>query len=196
MPELELPNPEELREQARDRFSKRAALTVACYAVALAIASLGGNNTGKEMLMTQQEETNKWAYYQAKAGREHQCKLQKLRLEADLADRGAGSGPAAGAKAQALLQLLAAEEQRYEKEKKEIEKEARALGEKLKVCLRRDPYFDFAEVLLQIAIVAASVSMLAGSRPLFALSLALALLGVGLTINGFGLFVRVPLIDG
>jgi hypothetical protein len=42
--EVELPNPEELRERAEDRFGRRVALVTAVYAVILAVASLGGNN--------------------------------------------------------------------------------------------------------------------------------------------------------
>ncbi len=56
----------------------------------------------------------------------------------------------------------------------------------------KGPYFDYAEVLLQIAVVMASISMLSRSRAVFALSAVLALLGTLLTVNGFGLFVKVP----
>ncbi len=196
MPAIELPNPEEIKEKRSDRFNTWVALTVAVYAIALAIAALGGNNTGKDMLMTQQEASNKWSYYQAKAGREHNCKLAKLRLEVDLAERGAAMATDAKKKADELLKEFVKEEQRYGKEKKEIEGEAHELVKKLKVCIRKDPYFDFAVILLEVAIVAASVSMVAASRSLFGLSLVLALVGVLLTINGFGLFFAMPLLDG
>ena len=42
MAEVELPNPEELREHAEDRFGRRVALVTAVFAVLLAIAALGG----------------------------------------------------------------------------------------------------------------------------------------------------------
>lgn len=51
MAEVELPNPEELEEKAERSFSRRVALVTAVYAVVLAIASLGGNNAMKEMLL-------------------------------------------------------------------------------------------------------------------------------------------------
>ena len=54
MPEVELPDPEELEERRDKAFSRRVALTTAVYAVILAIASLGGNNAMKEMLLAQQ----------------------------------------------------------------------------------------------------------------------------------------------
>ena len=58
MPELELPNPEELEERREKRFSRRVALTTAIYAVVLTIASLGGNNAMKEMLLAQQQSSD------------------------------------------------------------------------------------------------------------------------------------------
>ena len=58
MPEVELPNPEELEERRDKTFSRRVALTTAVFAVILAIASLGGSNAMKEMLLAQQEASN------------------------------------------------------------------------------------------------------------------------------------------
>ena len=51
MAEVELPNTEELSEMRSKRSTKRIALTTAVYAVILAIASLGGSNAMKEMLL-------------------------------------------------------------------------------------------------------------------------------------------------
>ncbi len=55
MPELELPNPEELEGIKNTAFTRRVAITTAVYAVMLAIAALGGNNAMKEMLLAQQQ---------------------------------------------------------------------------------------------------------------------------------------------
>ncbi|HXG15006.1 MAG TPA: DUF4337 family protein, partial [Calidithermus sp.] len=85
MAEVELPGPDELEERRGKRFTRRVALTTAVYAVVLAIASLGGNNAMKEMLLAQQEATNQWAYYQAKVVREHLNRAHKLQVEALLA---------------------------------------------------------------------------------------------------------------
>ena len=50
MPEVEIPNPEELEEIRNKEFTRRVAITTAIYAVMLAIAALGGNNAMKDML--------------------------------------------------------------------------------------------------------------------------------------------------
>src|SRR5499425_3431066 len=93
--EIEVPNPQEIHERGETSFGRRAALTTAVYAVVLSIAALGGNNTVKEMLLAQQQSSDQWAFYPAKVIREHQYRSQKMRLEADLAERDASMKPEA-----------------------------------------------------------------------------------------------------
>ena len=193
MAEVELPNPEELEERRDKAFSRRVALTTAIYAVALAIASLGGNNSMKDMLLAQQQSSDQWAFYQAKVIREHLYRAQTLVLQAELADAAAARGPRQE-RLQALAKQFSDEEKRYNAEKKDIEKDAKNLEHERDVNRARDPYFDYAEVLLQIAIVCSSVSILSTSRPMFWFSMTLALLGVVFTANGFLLFFRLPLL--
>jgi hypothetical protein len=189
--EVELPDPDELEERRDKTFSRRVALTTAVYAVVLAIASLGGNNAMKEMLLAQQEASNQWSYYQAKVIREHLNRGNKLLLETQLAEPTRLVGPERE-KYRALLRTFTDEEQRMNADKKEIEPKARALEAERDRNQAKDPYFDYAEVLLQIAIVCSSVSILAGSRPMFWFSSGLAILGALTTLNGFLLLVRVP----
>ena len=191
MPELELPNPEELGERREKHFSRRVALTTAIYAVVLAIAALGGNNAMKEMLLAQQQSSDQWAFYQAKVIREHQYRGLKLQLEAQLAEPSSLKG-AERAKFEALATRFAEEEKRYNAEKKDIEQDAKKLEHLRDRHRNRDPYFDFAEVFLQIAIVTSSVAILSTSRPMFWFSLGLAVLGALLTANGFLQLFALP----
>jgi hypothetical protein len=192
MAEVELPDPEELEELRGKRFTRRVAMTTAVYAVLLAITSLGGNNAMKEMLLAQQQASDQWAFYQAKVIREHLYRSQKMRLELDLLERSQFMKPDVKEKADALLKKMAEEEARYNKEKKEIEQEARKLEHERDVNRAKDPYFDYAEVLLQIAIVMSSVSILSASRPVFGFSIVAAALGALLSVNGFLLWVKIP----
>jgi len=192
MPEVELPNPEELEELKNKTFTRRVAITTAVYAVMLAIAALGGNNAMKDMLLAQQQSSDQWAFYQAKVIREHAYRMQQKRLEVDLAERGSSIAPEVRQQYEALLAEFASEAQRYSAEKKDIEKDAKKLEHERDVNRSKDPYFDFAEVLLQIAIVMSSVSILATSRLLYGVSLILALCGTLLMLNGYTLVVTLP----
>jgi hypothetical protein len=189
--EVELPNPEEIHERGETSFGRRAALTTAIYAVVLSIASLAGNNTVKEMLLAQQQSSDQWAFYQAKVIREHQYRGQKMLLESQLAEPSTLKG-AERAKVEALAAKFAEEEKRYNTEKKEIETEAKKLEAARDHRRERHPYFEFGEVLLQIAIVSASVAILSTSRQMFWFSLILAIGGVGLSLNGFVPLFSLP----
>ena len=196
MAEVELPSPKEIREHAEDPFGRRVALVTAVYAVMLAIAALGGNHAMKEMLLAQQKSSDQWAFYQAKVIREHQYRGQKLRLDADLVERGEAMKPAAREKVEDLAKKFGEEEKRYNEEKKEIETEAKKLEHERDLYQTKDPYFLIAEALLQIAIVMASVSILSRAVPIFVFSLVLASAGGLLTVNGFFLLFQLPLLVG
>ena len=62
------------------------------------------------------------------------------------------------------------------------------------VALRKDPYFDWSQALIQIAIVLASVHLIIGNLMLLGLSGGLAGLGILLMLNGYTLLVRLPLL--
>jgi hypothetical protein len=192
MSEVELPNLEEIEEIKGKTFTKRVALTTALFAVMLAITSLGGNNAMKEMLLAQQQASDQWAFYQAKVVREHLYRSNRLRLEADLYERGDSMKPPVKERLESMLKKLAEEETRYGAEKKEIESEAKKLEHERDVNRSKDPYFDYGEVLLQIAIVMASISILSGSRPVFYFSAVGAFLGALSSLNGFLLIFRLP----
>jgi hypothetical protein len=192
MAEVELPNAEELEELRGKKFTKRVALVTAIFAVILAITSLGGNKAMKEMLLAQQQASDQWAFYQAKVVREHLYRSQKLRLEIDLIERGSVMKPEVKERVEGMLKKLTDEEARYNAEKKEIEKEAKKLEHERDVNRGKDPYFEYGEVLLQIAIVMASISILSGSRPVLYFALVGAVLGALFSLNGFFLIFRIP----
>ena len=194
MVEVELPNPEELEEKKSTLFTRRVALTTAIYAVILAIASLGGNNATKEMLLAQQQASDLWAHYQAKSIRENQVRVQKQRLEADLIERGSAVKPAGRQRLERLLNEYTEQERHYNTDKKEIEKEAKAREHERDLYRTRDPYFDYGEALLQISIVLASIAILSNSLPVFAVSLVMAVCGAIFTVNGFLLFFTLPVL--
>ena len=71
---------------------------------------------------------------------------------------------------------------------------AKALEVERDIALRKDPYFDWSQALLQIAIVLASVHLIIGNFLLLGLSGGLAGLGILLMLNGYTLAVALPLL--
>jgi hypothetical protein len=93
---------------------------------------------------------------------------------------------------EAMLKKLKEEESRYDSEKRKIEEDAKELERERDKNRSKDPYFDYAEALLQIAIVMASIAIVAVSRSIFYFSLTAAFLGTILMINGYLLIFRIP----
>jgi len=192
MPDLELPNPGELEEVREKRFTRGVALTTAIFAVALAVTSLGGGNSMKDMILAQQQASDQWAFYQAKVVREHVYRNERVGIELNLLALSDSIKPEVREKYLNALQKMQEEEKRFGIEKKEIEQVAKRLEEERDLNRSKDPYFDYAEVLLQIAIVMASISIIALSRLTFFFSIAAAVIGTIFSINGFLLLFRIP----
>ncbi|HTP42798.1 MAG TPA: DUF4337 domain-containing protein [Nitrospiria bacterium] len=196
MSEVELPNPEELKALRAEAFGKHIALVTAAFAAALALAAMGGNHATKEMLLAQQRASDQWAFYQAKSIREHDSLVHQQLLELELSTRGASLTHEARRKMEATASALAGDAQRYHEQKIEIEREAKALEQERDRFRAKDPYFEYAEALLQIAIVMASISIVADSFPVFIVSLVMALTGAFLTLDGYTLLIALPFIGG
>jgi len=193
MDEVELPNIDELKERREDTFTKKVALYTALIAVLLALCSLGGNNAMKEMLLAQQQASDQWAFYQSKVMREHLYGMEKSRLESQLMERKDTMKPEVLKQYQVLLSRAAGQEVRYAAEKKEIEQEAKKLDLERDINRAKDPYFDYGEVMLQIAIVMSSIAIISLSRPILYFSLIATSLGAVLTLNGYLMIFRIPL---
>jgi len=189
----------ELMEKDResDRFKQRAAVAIAVFAMVLAICGLGGSNAGKEAVNNNILASNYFNFYQAKNMRQ-----TALILASDEIELGRLSDPALPeANRQALQKKLGdykATIERYESDpktnegKKELLVLAKQHEEMRDHALKQDPYFDYAEALLQIAIVLISVSIIASLPWLAFFGGTVGLIGVLLTINGFYLLVEIP----
>ena len=186
--EVELPHDE------HDPFVKRIALCVAIYAVILAIAGAGGKNAGKDMISEQIEASNRWAQYQAKSVREaiYINDFEKYELEKEKG----GMSPESESKLVKSMERVKKKIEDYKKDKEEIKAKAEGHEAARDKAHKKDSYFDFAELLLQIAIVLASVAMLSKTRWSFLLSVALVAVGLLFTLNGYTLLIHIGFMEG
>jgi Domain of unknown function (DUF4337) len=185
------------QEPARDDFKKRAAVVIAFFAMLLAITGLGGNNATKEAINENIQASNAFNFFQAKNMRQ-----TSLVLAANDVELAWANTPGLPESAKAALRDKLADYRktiaRYESEpetgegKKELLVKAREHEQKRDHALKQDPYFDYAEALLQIAIVLISVSIVADQRWLSLVGGGLGLVGGLLMINGFLLWVEIP----
>jgi hypothetical protein len=186
------------RENAHRR-DKLVGVYIGILAVILAICSLGGSNAQQDAMQKNIEASNVWAFFQAKNARR-----QALRLHTDEFDAMLKSNPAMPEDARKLIETKVAEyrdqDQKLTSDTKSNEgldqlfAKAKALEERRDLALERDPYFDYGQALLQIAIVIASVAIISGGNALLAVSGLLGLVGSLLTFNGFAMLWKLPFI--
>ncbi len=185
----------ELVEDAIDDKSKtQTALTISVFAMVLAFASLGGSNAAKESMHENIQAANAYAFYQAKNIRQTAIKIAAGDLELQLLQQ-PGMPAAARAATEKKIAEYKKTADRYESEpetregKKELMVKAKEHEAIRDHALRQDPWFDYAEGMLQIAIVLLSVSMIGAIPALFYVGGLLGSLGFLATLNGFFLFV-------
>lgn len=185
------------QERTRDRFKQRAAVVIAILAMILAITGLGGSNAGKEAVNNNVLASNYWNFFQAKNMRQTSIALAADQLElAWLND--AALSPDARAALKAKAEAYRKTAARYDSEpdtgegKKELIVKAKQHEALRDHALKQDPYFDYAEALLQIAIVLISVAIVADLVWLSFIGGALGILGTLLMINGYTLLVVLP----
>ncbi len=184
------------RENMRTR-DKLIGVYVGILAVILAICSMGGSNAEQDALQQNIAAANTWAFFQAKNERR-----QALRLQAEGFDVMLKMSPSMPDDAKKMLEAKIAEYKDQDKKLTSDPKSGEGLdelftkGKALEAtrdeALKQDPYFDYGQALLQIAIVLASVALISGGNMLLYFSFILGGLGVVLTAGGFTLAFPLP----
>jgi hypothetical protein len=185
------------RDRETDYFKTRAAVVIAFFAMCLAITGLGGSNAAKEAFNHNILASNFFSFFQAKNIRQTSYQLAADELELSMQGN-PGLSAAARKVIEAKIDSYRKTVERYESEpdtregKKELLQRARGHEQLRDRALKQDPYFDYAEALLQIAIVLISVAIVASLPWLAYFGGALGFVGLLLSINGFLLVAEVP----
>lgn len=188
---------------ADERFRRRAAVGIGVLAMLLAIATLGGEKTARDMVNDNILASDTWAFFQAKNIRQTANQLAADQMEVLLATPNLPAD--VKAKIESRIARYKATVARYDSEpdpkdptnllkgegKKELTIRAREYEKKRDHAEAQLPSFEYAQALFQIGIVLSSVSIVAASRPLFGLGVGLGVIATLLMLNGFFLFVKL-----
>ncbi len=186
-------------DQTKSKFREKwIGVYIGVLAVVLALCTMGGGNAQKDASRANLDATNTWAFYQAKNARRaiYQVALDGLELQLE-------TNPPASETARAAIEKKRDDYKRriasytVDKERGEgledLTKKAKTLEHERDVAASRDPYFDWGQALLQIAIVIASIALITGGNSMLGLSFALGAVGALSTLNGFMLLVALPI---
>ncbi len=183
----------------KDELNKWVGVYIGVLAVLLAICNVGGANAAKDANRANIEASNIWAFFQAKNLRRTAYSVAADDLEVMLAAQPGLTGAARKA-VEDKINVHRSEAARMKTEPKagdgmdQLFAKAKALEAERDIALRKDPYFDWSQALIQIAIVLASVYLIVGNFLLLGLSGGLSGLGILLMLNGYTLAVALPLL--
>jgi Domain of unknown function (DUF4337) len=180
-----------------DQRNKWVGVYIGVLAVLLAVCSVGGGNAAKDATRANIDAANTWAFFQAKNIRRSSISMAADELELLQASQ---PNMPADAKAKFAAKIKDYRDQIQKLTTDPVKKEGldelfergKSLEAARDVALRKDPYFDWSQAMLQIAIVLASVHLIIGNFMLLGLSGGLGALGILLMLNGFTLLVPIP----
>jgi len=166
---------EELHEQverAKEPFDRNVALTMAVIAAVMAIVSVAGQILVSEELLNQQKASDQWSFYQAKDIRRYESDIARDMMAA------LSAGPAA-------VNKYAANMERYDKDRGDIQAEAKKLEEESRVHGAQALHAHLGEVFLEIGIVLASLAILTKRRQMWFLAILSAVVGAGIAATAW-----------
>jgi hypothetical protein len=159
----------------KDSRTKWVGVYIGALAVLLAICNVGGANATKDAIQTNVGASDTWAFFQAKNIRRNSTTLAANALELMLAAQ-PGIPDEVKRRFEEKIQEYRNDAQRLTADPikkeglEELFTKAKALEADRDVALAKDPYFDWSQAFLQIAIVLASVHLIIGNVWLLGLS--------------------------
>jgi hypothetical protein len=141
----------EAAEKANESGGQAVGLTMAVFAVLLAVSTMLSHRAHTEEVLLETQATDQWNYYQAKNIRYHVYEAD-AQMAALMGDKGA----------QAAAQFHSqGQQQKTDSEK--IQKDAEDLGMEVVATGRRASFFDASELFMEVAIVLCSITLLSKS---------------------------------
>lgn len=177
-----------MSEQRNESWVGGVALSTAIVAVMAAVTTLYVGKFSSRAVLSKAEESNQWAYFQAKSIKGHTYEIQRDRIEMEILASAGRPGPKAARKYEETLAAYRANVERYDREKAEIKEKAESLGTQGRTAQERAGDFGYALIFLQISIMLSSVAALTKRKPLWYFGLACVLGGGYFFLDGVFLF--------
>jgi len=166
---LESPSPASNKE---DHLNSAIAVFVALSATFMAICNIKDGNICQSMAQAQAHSVSKWSQYQSKSTKQNLA-------ETTLALAQIQNAPIS------TVSHFKDEVVRYEKEKSEIQGEAKALEEEYNQLNIHDDQFDMSEACLSVALALFGITALTKKRWLLIFACSMVVAGVLLGLGGF-----------
>jgi hypothetical protein len=177
-----------MADEKKETWITWLALTTAFLAVFAAVTTMYMGKYSNRAILIQGQETDQWAYYQAKSIKGHTYEIQKQKLELEFLSLQVKMPSSVAEKYKKTITDYEANIKRYEKEKSEIKAGAEKLAGQKGLLQNMSANLSYSLIFLQIAIVMSSVAAITKKKPLWYLGLATVSGWVFYFSNAFLLF--------
>lgn len=145
--------------EQKEKWQGWLALSTAIMAVLAALTTLYMGKFSSRAILAQGQESDQWAYYQAKSIKGHTFEINKKTLELQYLTQ-KGLSPEAAAEFEKAIQKYGEETKRYDGEKKEIKDKAEGIAKVKLKAQEMGGNFAYALIFLQIALMLSSIASL------------------------------------
>jgi hypothetical protein len=143
---------------ANDAFGQRVGVMVGIIGILLAVVTISSHRAHTAAVIERTKANDAWSFYEAKKLREHLADIGGS-LASDLA-----TNPARVAEVEKLVATLKDEKERYAKETKQIEAEAKGKENDSEHEEQRAAWLDLGEGFLELGLVLSSLYFLSKAR--------------------------------
>jgi hypothetical protein len=174
-----------MAEDKKEPWLNWLALTTVILAVCATLSTFKGGGFSTRSVMSQTQASDQWAFFQAKSIKSYLYDLQKAEIELELKAAGPALPAASRADYQKLIDDYAVKIDKYEKEKTQIQEEAKRFEEVRNSSQKHAQTFGIAVIYLQLAILLSSIAALLKKKPVWVAGCFLGLIGIVHFANGF-----------
>lgn len=177
-----------MADEKKEPWLNYLALTTIIFAVAATLSTFKGGGYSTKSVLSQEQASNKWSYFQSKSLKLYLYETQKDVLELDTKRMQKNEVSALGAYQKKITEYEVSVK-RYEKEKTEIKKEAEHFELLRDEAQIHSQAFGMAVIFLQISILISSIAALIKKRYLWLIGIGVGAVGLVYFLNGFLLFL-------
>ena len=177
-----------MAEDKKEPWLNYLALTTIIFAVAATLSTFKGGGYSTRSMLSQEQASNKWSYYQSKSLKLYLYETQKDVLELDTKSMKKEEAPVIAAY-QKKISEYELSIKRYDSEKADIKKDAEHLETLRDEAQKHSQAFGMAVIFLQISILLSSIGALIKRKYLWYLAMGIGAVGLFYFINGFLLFL-------
>jgi len=172
----------------KEKWQGWLALSTAIMAVLAALTTLYMGKYSSRAIMAQGQESDQWAYFQAKSIKGHTFELGRRALELQYMAERKKLPPLVGDEFEKTLEKYGEESKRYEREKNDIKAKAEEIAVRKLKAQEMGGNFAYALIFLQIAIMLSSLASLTKRHYLWYIGLVCNLGWLFFFVNAWLLF--------